>query len=94
MGGGPTPNIQVLEIGKLGGKRHPSDILPFLPAFRKLMEPLPTRSADMTLKVFKIPVSDLECITNTLVKLGGPTWYLNIKKGMSRLGPILAFETG
>ncbi|KAG2412443.1 hypothetical protein HFD88_010000 [Aspergillus terreus] len=80
VGGGPTPNIQVLEIGKLGSRRHPSDILPFLPEFRKLMQPLPTRAADMTLKVCKIPLSDLECITNTSVKLSGPTWYLNIKK--------------
>ncbi|KAF9886665.1 hypothetical protein FE257_011178 [Aspergillus nanangensis] len=80
VGGGSTPNIQVLEIGKLGSRRHPSDILPFLPHFRRLLQTLPTRGADMNLKVQKIPLSDLECITNTLVKLGGPTWYLNIKK--------------
>lgn len=81
VGGGSTPNIQVLEIGKLGSKRHPSDILPFLPKFRNLLQQLPTQSADMNLKVQKIPLTDLECVTNTLVKLGGPIWYLNIKKG-------------
>ncbi|KAA8650519.1 SKI complex RNA helicase subunit SKI2 [Aspergillus tanneri] len=80
VGGGSTPNIQVLEIGKLGSKRHPSDILPFLPTFHQLLQRLPSHAADMTLKVQKIPLSDLECVTNTVVKLGGPIWYLNIKK--------------
>ncbi|PKY02851.1 antiviral helicase [Aspergillus campestris IBT 28561] len=80
IGGGATPNIQVLEIGKLSSKRHPSDILPFLPKFRSMLQSLPTSASDMTLKVFKIPLTDLECVTNTVVKLGGPAWYLNIKK--------------
>ncbi|KAL4818822.1 armadillo-type protein [Aspergillus spinulosporus] len=80
VGGGPNPVIQILEIGKLNSKRHPSEILPFLPAFRGFLNPLPTRAADMTLKVFKIPIADIECVTNTIVKLSGPTWYLNIKK--------------
>ncbi|RAL11672.1 SKI complex RNA helicase subunit SKI2 [Aspergillus homomorphus CBS 101889] len=80
IGGGATPTIQVLEIGRIGGRRHPSDILPFLPRFRHLFQSLPTRAADMTLKTSKIPLSDLECITNTMIKLGGPIWYLNIKK--------------
>ena len=35
----------------------------------------------MALKAYKVPLLDLECVTNTIVKLGGPTWYLNIKKG-------------
>lgn len=78
---GPVPNIQVLEIGTLSAKRDPSDILPFLPTFRHLFRSLPTRSADMTLKVVRIPLTDLECVTNTMVKIGGPMWYLNIKKG-------------
>jgi antiviral helicase SKI2 len=90
VGGGATPSIQVLEIGKLSHRRHPSDILPFLPRFRHLLHPLPTRAADMTLKVCKIPLSDLECVTNTMVKVGGPTWYLNIKKGLNFVPITLA----
>jgi hypothetical protein len=35
----------------------------------------------MTLKTSRIPLTDLECVTNTMVKIGGPIWYLNIKKG-------------
>ncbi|KAL1967021.1 hypothetical protein VTN77DRAFT_3545 [Rasamsonia byssochlamydoides] len=80
IGGGGEPTIQVLEIGALGDKRHPSDILPFLPIFRHLFRPLPTRSADMTLKTCRIPLADVECATSTMVKVGGPIWYLNIKK--------------
>ncbi|PYH77902.1 antiviral helicase [Aspergillus uvarum CBS 121591] len=80
IGGGATPTIQVLEIGRIGSRRHPSDILPFLPEFRHRFQPLPTRAADMTLKTSKVPLTDLECITNTMIKLGGPIWYLNIKK--------------
>ncbi|KAL2012787.1 hypothetical protein VTN00DRAFT_312 [Thermoascus crustaceus] len=79
-GANATPNIQVLEIGTLSTKREPSDILPFLPAYRHLFRPLPTRSADMTLKTCRIPLTDVECVTNTMVKIGGPIWYLNIKK--------------
>lgn len=81
VSGGATPSVQVLEIGALSSKRHPSDILPFLPGFRHLMQSLPTRAADMTLKVCKIPLLDVECLTNTMVKVGGQIWYLNIKKG-------------
>ncbi|PYI33912.1 antiviral helicase [Aspergillus indologenus CBS 114.80] len=80
IGGGATPTIQVLEIGRIGSRRHPSDILPFLPEFRHRFQSLPTRAADMTLKTSKVPLTDLECITNTMIKLGGPIWYLNIKK--------------
>ncbi|KAJ5666990.1 hypothetical protein N7462_011399 [Penicillium macrosclerotiorum] len=77
---GAVPCIQVLEIGTIGNKRHPGDILPFLPKFRSLLQPLPSNAASMSLKVYKIPVVDLECVTNTQVKAGGPAWYLNIKK--------------
>lgn len=35
----------------------------------------------MNLKGVKIPLTELECVTNTQVKVGGPIWYLNIKKG-------------
>lgn len=75
------PCIQVLEIGRIGNKRHPSDILPFLPKFRPFFQQLPDKAASMHLKVCKIPLSDLECVTNMQVKAGGPIWYLNIRKG-------------
>ncbi|KAJ5804965.1 hypothetical protein N7474_010852 [Penicillium riverlandense] len=78
--GGNIPCLQVCEIGTISNKRHPSDILPFLPKFRPFFQQLPSSSANMHLKTCKIPLADLECVTNTQVKLGGPIWYLNIKK--------------
>ncbi|KAL1955256.1 hypothetical protein VTO42DRAFT_8854 [Malbranchea cinnamomea] len=79
-GAGAAPNFQVLEFGPLNATRHPSDILPCLPIFRHLFVPLPSASSDMRLKTVKVPVTDLECVTSTLLEVRGPTWYLNIKK--------------
>jgi len=84
--GGIAPCIHVLEIGTLGIKRHPTDILPFLPHMRPLFQPLPNNAADMSLRSARIPLADLECVTNTQVKFSGPVWYLNIKKGKSTFG--------
>ncbi|KAH8690808.1 NUC185 domain-containing protein [Talaromyces proteolyticus] len=83
---GGEPTIQVLEIGAVSDKRHPSDILPFLPIFRHFFRQLPTKSEEMILKVCRVPLADIECVTNTLVKLGGPVWYLNIKKEALKFG--------
>lgn len=78
---GPVPLLQVLEIGRISHKRHPSDIFPYLPRFRQHFQQLPATAAQMHLKVCKIPITDLECVTHTTVKASGPIWYLNIKKG-------------
>jgi antiviral helicase SKI2 len=81
--GGIAACIHVLEIGTMSTKRHPTDILPFLPHMRPLFQPLPHNVADMSLRPNRIPLADLECVTNTQVKFSGPMWYLNIKKGKS-----------
>lgn len=81
VSGGPMPCIQVLEIGTISSKRHPSDILPFLPVFRPYFQALPSSSTSMHLKAVKVPLENVECVTSTQVKVGGPIWYLNIKKG-------------
>ncbi|EGE78656.1 hypothetical protein RJZ56_000746 [Blastomyces dermatitidis] len=80
MAPGPNLGLQVFEFGPISASRHPSDILPYLPAFRHLFSPLSTNPNEMVLKTYKIPLEDLECVTTTVVKIGGPTWYLNIKK--------------
>ncbi|WEW59028.1 Antiviral helicase ski2 [Emydomyces testavorans] len=85
VSGGTTPSFQVFEFGPLNITRNPSDVLPFLPLFRHYFAPLPKSSSDMHLRTCKIPVSDLECVTSTIVKVGGPTWYLNIKKEALKL---------
>lgn len=71
----------MLEVGTISSKRHPSDILPFIEIFRQYFQKLPTTAAEMTLKIVHVPLVDLECVTNTQVKVGGPIWYLKIKKG-------------
>jgi antiviral helicase SKI2 len=91
VAGGSIPRLQVLEFGLVNPKRHASDILPYLPTFRKLFAPLPAAHSDMELRIHKIPVSDLECVTSTVVKIGGPTWYLNIKKGKRKKRLCLSF---
>lgn len=78
-----VPCLTVLEIGTLGNKRHPSDILPFIPVFRPHFRALPPNASAMHIKTVKVPLTDLECVTNTVVKSTGPIWYLNIKKGTS-----------
>ncbi|KAJ5787717.1 hypothetical protein N7457_002707 [Penicillium paradoxum] len=77
---GAAPCLQVLEIGTLSSKRHPTDILPFLPNLRPYLQSLPNRVDEMSLRVVKVPLSDVECVTNTQVKSGKPLWYLNIKR--------------
>lgn len=36
----------------------------------------------MDLKVVKVPLSDFDSVTRTTVKVKGPLWTLNIKKGI------------
>ena len=79
--GGHQPGIFVIEIGKLGEKRDNTDILPFLSAFRPYFSPLPKRAYDMDLKVHRVPLADIECLTNTFVNVQGPIWYLHVRKG-------------
>src|SRR5258708_6658355 len=82
-GGGEGHVVQALELGALHPKRTPGDLLPFLPQFRQLMASLPRDSADLDLRVKSIPLENVECVTNTVIKLDGSPWYLRVKKGNS-----------
>jgi antiviral helicase SKI2 len=79
---GPPPTVEVLNIGAPDSTRRSSDILPFMPRFRKFLAPLPRSAARMSLQVVKVSVADIECITKTVVKSHGPAWNLKIQKGM------------
>lgn len=87
VSGGPTPSLHVLEFGPLILTRKPSDILPYLPMFRHYFAPLPQSSAEMLLKPCKVPIMDLECVTVTTIKVRQTAWYMNIRKGGSKLLP-------
>lgn len=82
MSKGPAPTLELLSLGARNPARHPSDLLPYLPKFRPLFTKLPTDVAEMELKVLKIPLSDVDSVTKTVVQVRGPIWHLRIKKGI------------
>lgn len=49
--------------------RQSSDLLPYLPDYRKFFAPLPNRTSNMKLKAAAIPLSDVQCVTQTVVKV-------------------------
>ncbi len=79
---GLAPTLELLSLGAKNPARHPSDLLPYLPSFRPLFAKLPTEVAEMELKVLKIPLSDIDSVTKTIVQVRGPIWYLRVKKGI------------
>lgn len=69
---GPAPTVEVLSLGVKNRGRHPSDLLPYLPRFRPLFLNLPTETAEMELRVLKIPLSYIDSVTKTVVQVRGP----------------------
>jgi len=69
VGKGFSPNLQVLEFGHADASRHASDLLPYLPKFRRLFTPLPNKKGSLRLRVASVPLSDVECITQTTLKV-------------------------
>jgi antiviral helicase SKI2 len=79
---GPRPHLSVLEISTLEAKCSPSDLLPCLPRFRPMLSKLPKRAEEVRSAVISVNLEDVECVTVTAVKVKGPPWYLQIKKGI------------
>ncbi|KAF2500286.1 antiviral helicase [Lophium mytilinum] len=73
------PTVQVLEIST-NSKRLPSDLLPYLPSFAKYFNSLPSKESDMILKVIYVPLSDIECITRTIIDVPESVKNLNKRK--------------
>ena len=86
---GPAPTLEVLSVQSKAPARQSSDLLPYIQEFRPLFAPLPSNAGDMDLKVLKVPLSDVECITKTVVKVKGPSWYLKVKKGIDTLNRLI-----
>ena len=82
MSRGRAPTVELLSLGAKNPTRHPNDLLPYLPQFRQFFTKLPTQVAEMELKVLKIPLEDVDAVTGTIVKVRGPSWLLNYKKGI------------
>ena len=79
---GPAPTLEVLLIRSKGAVQQSSDLLPYIPQFRSFFAPLPTNVSGMDLKVFKIPLDGVECITKTTVKVNRPARPSNFREAV------------
>lgn len=66
---GPAPAIELLSLGAKNPNHHLTDLLPYLPDFRHLFAALPTEVAEMELKFLKVHISDIDCLTKTVVQI-------------------------
>lgn len=73
---GHEPTVQILEVG-MNEKRQPSDLLPHLPELSKFYAPLPRKASDMKMRAAVVPLSDVECITVTHIKVKQPYSFSN-----------------
>jgi antiviral helicase SKI2 len=81
---GNEPTLPVLEIST-NKKRNPSDLLPYLGDFAHLFAGLPNTFAEMSLRVTIVPISEVECVTETQIKSEGAFKTLNNKKEAQKL---------
>ncbi|KAL9604376.1 MAG: hypothetical protein Q9219_000564 [cf. Caloplaca sp. 3 TL-2023] len=73
------PMVELLSISCLNPVRETSDLLPYLPKFRKFFAPIPSKISEMELKTVKVPLNDIETFTNTIIKVN-LTDLLNYRK--------------
>jgi len=66
---GMGPSIQVLEITQEDRLRQTNDLLPYLPQFRQFFSPLPKHKSDIKFRISAISLNDLQCITQTMLKV-------------------------
>lgn len=64
---GGQPTVHVFEIKTGRETRDSSDILPFIKEFRPLLKALPQQKRNIVAKTLHVPLSDIECLTSTLV---------------------------
>lgn len=65
---GMNPMIEVLSLGPKNPTRQPNDLLPYIPKFKKFFTKMVTTLDEMELKAVKVPLSDIDCITKTILK--------------------------
>ena len=65
---GPNPRVEVVSIGPKNPTRHSNDLLPYVSKFKRFFTCLVIERDEMELKILKIPVSEIDCITTTSVK--------------------------
>jgi antiviral helicase SKI2 len=89
--GGSNPFLHVLEIRTRRDQRDSTDLLPYLPKYRKLFTKLPQYKKHISTKTLQIPFVDLICLTTTIVKgvlpgiFNGGEDYLKAKEELARI---------
>ncbi|KAL2015537.1 hypothetical protein VTK56DRAFT_5248 [Thermocarpiscus australiensis] len=63
-----NPTLHVLEIKTNREVRNDTDLLPFVPAFRRYLTPLPQLKKHISTKTLHVPISDLVCLTKYVTK--------------------------
>jgi len=63
-----NPTLHVLEIKTNRDLRNDTDLLPFVPAFRKLLTPLPQPKKHIYTKTLHVPLSEIVCLTKLITK--------------------------
>ncbi|EXJ78407.1 hypothetical protein A1O1_08807 [Capronia coronata CBS 617.96] len=82
--GGPFPHLNVLEVSDVDATRSTRDLLPYLPRLRMMFTPLPNQAARVKCGPVQVPLDDVECVTQTIVKVRGPHWYIKVAKVQKR----------
>lgn len=66
---GPVPTVRVLSLGSKNQTRQPDDALPYIKEYKRYFSPLPKNLEEMGLRFLLIPLSDVICVTKTVVKV-------------------------
>lgn len=77
---GAMPTLQVLEITSNKTRQY-SDILPYLGDFSHYFAALPQNLNQLRLRTAFVPLSDIECVTKTLIKVPQSLKVLSDRKG-------------
>lgn len=85
--------FKVLAIEHVDAKRDNTDMLPYLPHFRHFFDSLPSEVSQVKTSVCNVGIDDLEAVTETIVKVRGPAWYIRVPKGIFTYVPRLIIES-
>lgn len=69
---GVAATVEVLSLSRSNPTPDPSDLLPYMPGFRRFFAPLPSTMSQMDMKVLKVPLNEIECLTRTVIKVWLP----------------------
>jgi antiviral helicase SKI2 len=85
---GDDPTLPVIEIAT-NKKKSMSDDLPYLGSFGQYFAPLPKKLNELSLRTIFVSLSDIECITETIIKSDAPFKSLANKKESKALAETL-----